>query len=163
MEAKTKTEKSREPESPCAGVPIRYAHIAWTPKSYAHLERFAETAGHATVLDRRDLIAYKKNGFEHPQVNKYSSCMGACVLGWADKPIKYLILEVMAICFKLLFFDYGIDKKDVFNILYSIKETKYVFNDEFYNLFDVKGPSDEESAAYESFLDRLYGVKHGKA
>ena len=150
---------SRRIEAPCGGIPIRYAQIEWTPMLYADMPDYAETAGHAVVIDKREIRRLAEAGLQHPLVHKYPCSEGACNSEWKELPTKYHILEVMRICFNLLMLDSGILKEDVLNILYSISETKYIFTDEVYKHFGFKCPSDEDSDAFGRYLNRLYGVR----
>ena len=146
-------------EAPCGGIPIRYAQIEWTPAKYAGWAKYAETVGTAVVIDRREIHRLAEEGQKHPLVDRYPCSDGACWSHWEKRPTKYLILEVMRICFQLLMFDTGISKEEILDILYNISETRYIFNDDVYRHFGFRCPSEEESEAYEGFLRRLYGIR----
>ena len=150
---------SRRIEAPCGGIPIRYAQIEWTPMRYADMPSYAETAGHAVVIDKREIRRLGQAELQHPLVDRYPCSHGAAFTSWEGKPTKLLIMSVMRLCLELLFFDYGIEKRDVFGILNSISETRYIFNDDVFRLFGCPCPSDEESDAYERYLNRLYGTR----
>ena len=146
-------------EAPCGGIPIRYAQIEWTPVKYAGWAKYAETVGRAVVIDRREIHRLAEEGRKHPLVDRYPCSDGACWSHWEKRPTKYLIMSVMRLCMELMLFDVGIEKRDVFGILNSISETRYIFNDDVFRLFGRPCPSEDESEAYERYLGRLYGVR----
>lgn len=150
---------SRQIEAPCGGIPIRFAQIEWTPVSYADMPDYAETAGHAVVIDKREIRRLGEEGLQHPLVHKYPCSHGATFTAWEGRPTKYLIMSVMRLCLELMFFDNGIEKRDVFGILNSISETRYIFDDDVFRLFGRPCPSEDESEAYERYLGRLYGMR----